>query len=102
MRARLAWLLGIVAAVAVALRALGRRRSPDAAPSEAALDPRAEDLRRRLAESRQLVDERESFEERELPVDEADLDPDPDARRRRVHDEGRAAVDEMRGAPGSE
>jgi len=100
-RARLAWLLGIAAAVAVALRALGRRRrSPDVAPTEAAVDPRAEDLRQRLAESRQLVDERESFEERELPVDEAD--PDPDARRRRVHDEGRAAVDEMRGAPGRE
>ena len=97
MRARLAWLLGIAAAVTVALRALGRRRSPVVDAPEAAVDSRADDLRRRLAESRQLVDERASFEERELPVDEAETDPDE--RRRRVHDEGRAAVDEMRGAP---
>jgi hypothetical protein len=96
-RARLAWLLGIAAAVAVGLRALGRRRSPVLDAPEAAVDRRADDLRRRLAESRQLVDERESFEERELPVDA--VDSDPDDRRRRVHDEGRAAVDEMRGAP---
>jgi hypothetical protein len=100
-RVRLAWLLGLAAAAAVALRALGRRRRPVADEPEPAVDRRAEDLRRRLEESRELVDERASFEEREVPVDEAD--PDPEARRRRVHDEGRAAVDEMRGStPGNE
>jgi hypothetical protein len=100
-RVRLAWLLGLAAAAAVALRALGRRRHPVGGAPEISADPRAEDLRRRLDESRELVDERASFEEREVPVDEAD--PDPDARRRRVHDEGRAAVDEMRGgSPGDE
>jgi hypothetical protein len=95
-RARLAWLLGLGAAAAVAARALLRRRSPQAVP--AAGDARADELRRRLDESRSLVDERDEFERGELPVDRVEARaPDADERRRRVHEEGRAAVDEMRG-----
>ena len=64
-------------------RWLRRRRAP--APSTAE-DP-ADALRAKL------VDEREAFEEGETPVDEADLD----ARRRSVHDQARARMDELRG-----
>ena len=61
-------------------------------PAEQEPDPRAGELRAKLAESRAVVDEREEFEAAETPVDEAD----PEERRRRVHEQGRAAVDEMR------
>jgi hypothetical protein len=96
MRGRLAWLLGLSALAALVARVLGRRRPPPPAP--VAADSRADELRRRLDESRSLVDERDAFEEGELPVDHVEAGgPDPDDRRRRVHEEGRAAVDEMRG-----
>ena len=109
MRRRLAWIVGLGAAVVVALRALGRRDRQGArvgvAPSPpkdepvsaepAGGDPRAAELRRRLDESRELVQEREAFEEGELPVDR--VESAPDERRRAVHDEARAAVEEMRG-----
>jgi hypothetical protein len=60
-------------------------------------DARAEELKQRLEESRAIVDERDAFEEAETPVDAAGAADDPDERRRRVHEEGRAAVDRMRG-----
>ncbi len=69
----------------------GRRRPAPAPP----VDPRAEELRARLAESKAVVDEREEFEAAETPVDEAD----PEERRRRVHERGREAVEEMRRPP---
>ena len=57
--------------------------------------PGAEAAARRAkrAESRALVAAREAFEEGETPVDEADID----ARRRSVHDQARARMDELRG-----
>jgi hypothetical protein len=60
-------------------------------PSEA----RADELRHRIAEARELVGERDEFEQAETPVDEAD----PEARRRSVHERGREAADRMRGEP---
>jgi hypothetical protein len=72
---------------------LRRRRRHDA---EA--DPRAEELRRKLAESRSIVEERDEFEGAELTVDRAEPAPeDPETRRRAVHEEGRATVERMRG-----
>ena len=56
-------------------------------------DPRADELRQRIAESREVVDEREAFEEAETPLDEAD----PEGRRQDVHARGRAALERMRG-----
>ena len=53
------------------------RRGPGADP-----DPRAEELRRKLAETGEVA----------AP---AKPEPDVDAARRRVHDEGRAAIEEM-------
>jgi hypothetical protein len=87
-RARLGWLAGAVGAVA-AYRRLRRRPVDDG-------DPRAAELRRKLDESRTLVGEREEFEAAETPVDAAG-DAGPDARRKAVHESGRAAAERMRG-----
>ena len=70
------------------LRRLRRRRAH--AP-EAELSP-ADELRARLAESRAIADEREADEALETPVDAA---PDPEARRRDVHERARQALDEL-------
>jgi hypothetical protein len=88
MRSRLAWLVagfGLAAAAAAGfLRRKRRLREPDT---------RAGELRQRIAESREVVDERDAFEEAETRIDEA---PDPQARRQEVHERGRAAIDQMR------
>jgi hypothetical protein len=69
-----------------------RRPEAQQLPAPEAPDPRAEALRAKLAEAKEVVDERDEFEAAETPVDEAD----PDERRRRVHDAARATVEEMR------
>jgi hypothetical protein len=75
------------------------RRSPEA-PAEPAEDPRAEELRRKLDESRTVVEEQhEQAAEPETPVDEAPdppADPSVEDRRAEVHERARAAADEMR------
>jgi hypothetical protein len=107
-RNRLAWVLGgLGVAGAVALRALRVQPSPapvaePAPPADADVDGRAEELRRKLEESRTIVEEREAFESGETPVDEAEPAPasSPDDRRRHVHERARASVDRMqRSAP---
>jgi hypothetical protein len=76
---------------------LRRRRQPPDAETDA--DPRAEELRRKLEESRSIVQEREEFEVGETPVDQAEPTPvDPAQRRRDVHEEARATVERMREA----
>jgi hypothetical protein len=61
------------------------------------VDPRAEELRRKLEESRSLVEERDEFEGGEVTVDLAEPAPeDPASRRRAVYDSARATVEEMR------
>jgi hypothetical protein len=85
---RFAWLGGAVSGFAV-WRWL--RRKPRSAPAPAH-DP-ADTLRAKLEESRALVGERDAFEERETPVDEAD----PNTRRRSVHEQARARLDELKG-----
>ena len=83
---RFAWLGAAVGALAVwRWRRPKRKRHIEEDPADA--------LRAKLAESRAVVDERERFEEGETPVDEAD----PDERRRSVHDDARARIDELRG-----
>jgi hypothetical protein len=86
-------------------RLLARRRSAPVyeAPPEAEppADPRAEELRRRLAEARTMVEEREEFEAAETPVDRAEPAPEVDERRRRVHEEGRETAERMRRRRGS-
>lgn len=82
MRRLLTWLAGAAGGLA-AYRAVNRRK---AAPEPVAVevDP-AQELRAKLAESRAE------------PEPEAEAAPDdPDARRRDVHEQARAAIDEMR------
>ena len=92
---------------------LRRRQAPSQAdpqewrPDPPQGDPRAEELRRKLDESRPLVDERDEFEGAETTVDEARpseprVDVGVDERRRDIHEQGRATVDAMRTPPPEE
>jgi hypothetical protein len=92
MRRLYAWLAGFVGGAAV-YRAFRRAPRPHPEPEHGA-DP-ADELKAKLAEARAAGDDRETFEAGETPVDEAP-DPDLDARRRSVHEQARAAIDEMR------
>ena len=82
MRSRVAWLIGLAG-----LLAFLRRRRSQAVAVEPVADSHAAELRRKLDENR-----------REAPADETPPAAGLDERRRQVHDSGRAAVDEMRGA----
>ena len=97
MRRLTAWIGGAVGAI-TAYRWLRRRPQSAPEPAPAAADERAEELRVKLAESR--VAEPVAEETSPEPVAE-ELDPvpepeSPEDRRARVHEEGRAALDEMR------
>jgi hypothetical protein len=94
MRNRTAWLAGALGAAGVAYRALRRRPQP-------AADPRADELRRKLDESKPLVDERDEFESGETAVDEAES-ATLEEKRAAVHERGQAAAREMRRTSGEE
>ncbi|MFL5973042.1 MAG: hypothetical protein ACJ750_11715 [Gaiellaceae bacterium] len=94
MNRRLAFLTGGVALGVAAVWRTVRRKPRPASES----DPRADELRARLDESRAVVDDREEFEGAETTVDAVEPVPEPGERRRSVHAEGRAAVDKMRGS----
>ena len=90
MRARTAWLAGAAGAAIAVYRKLRPAPAPSPAPAD---DPRAEELRRKLEESRTVVEEQhEEVASPETPVDEADVE----SRRAAVHERARAATDEMR------
>ena len=93
MRGRTAWIAGAVGAAGVAYRAL-RRKQP-------AADPRADELRRKLEESKPLVEERDEFEAGETPVDEAES-PTLEGKRAAVHERGHEAARQMRGPSAKE
>ena len=92
MRARTAWLAGAAGAAIAAYRKL---RPVPASPPAPVEDPRAEELRQKLAESRTVAEEQheEVAASAETPVDEADVE----SRRAAVHERARSAADEMRG-----
>jgi hypothetical protein len=96
-RGRIAVLAGAAAAAVAVVHKLRGRRAPVAAPpaGEPRPDPRAEELRDKLAASREVADERDADEQHETPVDEAIAAEDVDQRRREIHDRGRAAVADM-------
>ena len=78
---------GVLAGIAL-VRYLRRRSVAPTTP-----DP-ADTLRAKLDESRTVAADRDEFEAEETPVDAA-ADPDPDARRRSVHEQARAQLDEL-------
>jgi hypothetical protein len=96
MRRALALLAGGAALGAGLARAL--RGKPAPAPEvPPAPDPRADELRDKLAEAREVVAEREEAEAAETPVDEAEAPGEElDERRRKVHAHGHAVAGEMR------
>ena len=81
---------GAIGGIAL-VRFLRRRGTP--APPPAPPPHPSEALRAKLDESRAVVTDRDEFEAGETPVDEAD----PDARRRAVHEQARAQLDELSG-----
>ncbi len=86
------WIGGALGGV-VAYRLWKRRQKPAVAtgPAAAEMDDRAEELRTKLAESR-ASDEPAPAESTEQSGESADS---VEERRRRVHEEGRAAIDRM-------
>jgi len=86
-RRLLTWLAGVAGGLA-AYRALARRRRP-AAEAAPEADARVEELREKLAQAR--------APEEEPPPPPEHVEPaDPAERRRAVHEQGKAALDEMR------
>ena len=93
MKHPLTWALGGFAVFGF----LRRRREVAGATNGLSPDPRAAELKRKLAESRALVDERDEFEGAELTIDLAEPAPaDPASRRRAVHESARETVERMR------
>ena len=94
MRRLTAWIGGVAAGV-VAYRFWRRRPQAEPAspePTTEEQDERADELRAKLAETRAAEDERSPAES-----DEPDEPGEAvEERRRRVHEEGRSALDEMK------
>jgi hypothetical protein len=88
MRRRLTWLL-VSAGIAALVRKLRRRATETTAPATDTTSDPADELRRKLAETRS--DDEEGADE---PLPEASVED----RRAEVHAEGRAALDDMRPA----
>ena len=91
MRRFVDWIGGALWGVA-AYRLWKRWRRPEAAtaPAAAEADDRAEELRAKLAETRASA-------EPAPPAEPDEYGDSVEERRRRVHEEGRAAIDEMHG-----
>lgn len=103
MRRLIKWIGGTAGGLA-AYRFVRRQEASLQAAQEVAVDEpdtRADELRAKLAESRaaEPVTEEEATakeEEAAVPEPESLEEQSPENRRRRVHEEGRAALDEMR------
>src|SRR5262249_6061907 len=93
MRNRLALVAGAAAGVAFVALARRRRRS---APEPLPMPDPADELRQKLDESRALDAERDEFEAGETPIDQAEPPGETiESRRRKIHEDARAAADEM-------
>ena len=91
MRRLTTWLAGAAGGLA-AYRAFARRR-PALEPASAEPDTRAGELRERLVHAREASLATPEAEPAQEPVPAAG----PEARRHSVHEQARAAIDEMRG-----
>lgn len=82
---------------AALLRVLRRRRALDGAHGAATADDPAGELRRRLDEAREATDDRDEFDAAEgVPLDQVESAASVDERRRAVHEQGQAALEDMR------
>jgi hypothetical protein len=116
MRKLITWIV-VTIGIAALVRKLRSRGTPDEAepPPPSAADDPADELRQKLASSREPEPEpgpaaeaepapaavetaTEEFTVVEPPTPEPASDTELDERRTEVHDEGRAAIDEMRKA----
>jgi len=91
-----AWIGGTAVGIA-AYRLLKRRPEPGTEPAPAGADDRAEELRAKLADSRSA----DTVVEQAPAETEAEsvMEPEPESpeeRRRRVHEEGRSTLDDMK------
>ena len=100
MRRLTAWIGGVAGGIA-AYRFFRRHPQaelePSPSPEQSEADDRAEELRTKLAESRAAEPVVDDSPPEPVP-EEAPRAPEPESpedRRRRVHEEGRAALDEM-------
>ena len=103
MKQRTALLAGAVtgAAAALFLRVRRRAREEPAGPP----DPRAAELREKLAQAREEAADEDDFEAAGMGAETIvadDAPADVDAARRRVHEQGRATADEMRRSAGAD
>jgi hypothetical protein len=102
MRRLLGWIGGVVGGIAAYRWLRGRppvAPEPSAEPATTAADERAEELRAKLAETRVAEPVVEERPPEPMAEEEPDPVPDPESpedRRARVHEEGRAALDEMK------
>ena len=98
MRRLTAWIGGVAGGV-VAYRFWRRHtQAAETAPAPAPVEPddRAEELRAKLAETRTAEPVAEDTPSDPVAEEEPAVEPDsPEDRRQRVHEEGRAALDEM-------
>jgi len=96
MRRLTAWIGGALGGIA-AYRLLRRRSQDRPEPVAAEPDARADELRAKLAESREAEPVVEEPPAEPPAEEEPSVEPEdsPEDRRRRVHEEGRAALDEM-------
>jgi hypothetical protein len=97
-----AWIGGAVGAITAYRWLRGRLPAgaePETEPAATAADERAEELRAKLAESRVADPVVEETPPEPVAEEEPEPVPEPESpedRRARVHEEGRAALDEMK------
>ena len=102
MRRLLGWIGGAVGGIAAYRWVRGRLpvgAEPEAEAESAAADDRAEELRAKLAESREPEPVLEETPPEPVAEEEPESVPEPESpedRRARVHEEGRTALDEMK------
>ena len=109
MRRNAALFAGIAAGTVAAVLLRRRAATPLEPGTREPPDPRAEELRRKLAEAREQAADEHDFEAAGM-AGEALIEDEPppdrssgevDEARRRVHEDARAAAEEMRGDPGA-
>jgi hypothetical protein len=104
MRRLFAWIAGAAGGLAAwrVLARRGRRAVGAPPPSATDADPRAQELRAKLAETgaaetQEVAQDAAPEPEAGGPGEEPAATDGPEERRRRVHEAGRAAIDEMDG-----